>query len=64
MVLPAILMLIMPAWAMLWHMFNGTEGWLLSGNYLLFGFGCMILVLQGMMVWEGMKVMRGLESEG
>ena len=63
MVPPAIMMLIMPAWAMLWHMFNQTEGWLVSGDYLLFGFGGMILVLQGMMVWEGMKVLRGLEKE-
>lgn len=59
---PAVLMLIMPAWAMLWHMFNSSNGWLGTSQYLLFGFGCLILLLQGMMVWEGMKVIRNVET--
>lgn len=60
---PAVLMLIMPAWAMAWHMFNSTNGWLGSGDFVLFGFGCLILVLQTIMVWEGVKVLRKVEEE-
>jgi carbon starvation protein len=60
---PAILMLILPAWAMLWRMFNATNGWLVKGNMMLLGFGCLILTLQAIMVWEGMKVLRRVESE-
>lgn len=60
---PAVLMLVMPAWAMVWHMFNEESGWLPTKNFLLFGFGCMILILQAMMVWEGVKVLQKVESE-
>lgn len=45
--LPMIVMLLMPAWAMLHQMFN-LEGWLFNGNYLLFGFG---LIVEGLQVW-------------
>ena len=58
MVPPAVLMLVMPAWAMTWRMFNGTSGWLATGNYLLLTFGSVILVLQALMVWEGVRIMR------
>ncbi len=46
--LPMVVMLLMPAWAMLHQMFNTDNGWLFSGNYLLFAFG---LVVEGLQVW-------------
>ncbi len=46
--LPMIIMLLMPAWAMLYQMFNPDNGWLFNGNYLLFGFG---LIVEGLQVW-------------
>jgi carbon starvation protein len=58
MVGPAFLMLILPAWAMLWNMFNAESGWLMGGNTLLLGFGVFILTLQAIMVWEGWKLLR------
>ncbi len=45
---PLLFMLIMPAWAMLWKMFNPDAGWLAKKNHLLFGFG---LAVQVLMVW-------------
>ena len=45
--LPMVIMLLMPAWAMLHQMFN-PEGWLFKGDYLLFGFG---LIVEGLQVW-------------
>jgi carbon starvation protein len=57
---PMVVMLIMPAWAMLWQMFNTevnlngeVQGWFWSGKYLLFGFGVTILLLQAWMIIEG-----------
>lgn len=52
-VLPMIVMLIMPAWAMLWQMFN-PDGWWAQKNYLLFGFGVAVEALQVWMVVEGL----------
>lgn len=46
--LPAALMLILPAWAMLWQMFNSTTGWLPRQQWLLFGFG---VAVQGLVLW-------------
>lgn len=46
--LPMVVMLLMPAWAMLHQMFNPDNGWLFNGNYLLFGFG---LIVEGLQVW-------------
>ena len=51
--LPMIVMLLMPAWAMLYQMFDPTNGWLAKGNYLLFGFGVVVEVLQVWMIAEG-----------
>jgi carbon starvation protein len=51
--LPMLMMLFLPAWAMLWNMFNGDTGWLWQGNYLLFGFGVAVMILQIWMVVEG-----------
>lgn len=50
--IPMLLMFVMPAWAMLWNMFNGDSGWWQSGNYLLVGFGAAILGLQSWMLAE------------
>ena len=61
--LPMLLMLFMPAWALVWQMFNGESGWwwnlrdletgaLLMQPCLLFAFGMMILGLQVWMVIE------------
>lgn len=50
--LPMLLMLIMPAWAMIWNMFNPESGWLQTKNYLLLGFGLGITVLQIWMMAE------------
>ncbi len=59
---PTLLMLVLPAWAMLWRMFNSTNGWWVQGNLLLFGFGLMVLILQLVMVLEGLKVLRRVEE--
>ncbi|MEQ8836624.1 MAG: carbon starvation protein A, partial [Lacipirellulaceae bacterium] len=50
--IPMVLMFTMPAWAMLWNMFNGDTGWWQRGNYLLVGFGTAILGLQAWMLAE------------
>jgi len=52
--LPMLLMLFMPAWAMLYKMFAPATGWLWAGNYLLFTFGALIMGLQIWMVIEGL----------
>lgn len=57
---PAVLMLAMPCWAMVWRMFNPAVGWWHTGNYLLFFFGVFVLSLQALMIWEGWKVLRKL----
>ena len=51
--LPMIVMLLMPAWAMLHQMFNPESGWLLEGKYLLFVFGLVVEALQVWMIVEG-----------
>lgn len=61
-VIPMIIMLIMPAWAMLWNMFHYSESagvisagwyWTLEKNWHLFLFGVVILGLQAWMIIEG-----------
>ncbi len=54
--LPMSFMLAMPAWAMLWQMFNSQTGWWQQGNYLLFGFGIAILALQAWMIVEALMI--------
>lgn len=54
-VVPAIMMIVTPAAALLWQMFHnspGNVGWYWSGNHLLTGFGFVILGLQIWMVIE------------
>ncbi len=64
---PMVAMLIMPAWALLWQLFNQASGWfwpfwsMFSGQaawqweneHLLFGIGIATLILQAWMVVEG-----------
>lgn len=54
-VLPMVAMLVMPAWAMLWQMFN-PNGWWANGKYLLFGFGLAVEALQVWMITEGLLI--------
>ena len=56
--LPMIVMLLMPAWAMLHQMFNPESGWLLEGKYLLFVFGLVVEALQVWMIVEGVIAWR------
>jgi carbon starvation protein len=52
---PMVAMIIMPAWALLWQMFNGRTGWwpgYEGGSPLLFGVGLVVLALQVWMVIE------------
>ena len=54
--LPMLMMLVMPTWALLWQMFNTHNGWFLQKNYLLLGFGGVILLLQAWMVIEAVLI--------
>lgn len=51
-VIPMVLMVVMPAWAMLWNLFNAETGWWHTERYLLVIFGLAILTLQGWMAIE------------
>lgn len=54
---PMIVMLIMPAWAMLWNMFNGETGWFYNPEKQhLFLFGVAVIGLQVWMMIEGLLV--------
>jgi carbon starvation protein len=55
---PMILMTVMPAWALLWQMFNSDGGWYWQKNYLLLSIGGVVLVLQVWMVVEGLTIWR------
>ena len=57
-VIPMVVMLIMPAWAMLWQMFNPDTGWLFTGKYLLFAFGLAVEAVQVWMIVEGLITLR------
>ena len=50
--LPMLMMLFLPAWALLWQMFNAESGWLWHDKYLLLAFGALIMGLQVWMVIE------------
>ncbi|MBS3820336.1 MAG: carbon starvation protein A [Planctomycetes bacterium] len=61
---PALLMLVLPAWAMLWQMFNPATGWLHHRQWLLFGFG---IAVQGLVLWlivEAALAWRSARREG
>jgi carbon starvation protein len=62
-VLPMCMMLVMPAWALLWQMFNPETGWWVVANsesadgivrYVLFGIGLATLALQVWMIVEAL----------
>jgi carbon starvation protein len=53
---PLILMIVMPAWALVWQMFNAKTGWLHTREYLLLGVGATTLALQVWMVIEAVLV--------
>ena len=68
--IPMVFMLIMPAWALLWQMFNSTSGWWAGPeakqNMLLFSVGVAILALQVWMTVEGFLLLprvRGILEE-
>ena len=52
--LPMVVMIILPAWALSWQMFNPTSGWLQQGQYLLLAIGGGAMLLQAWMVVEAM----------
>lgn len=54
MVVPGILMLIMPAWAMVYQI----VGWMGDGNYLLVAIGVAVEGLQAWMIFEGILMWR------
>ncbi len=58
--IPMVVMLVMPAWAMVWQMFVQAVGsqnsWLADGKWLLMGFGVVTLVLEVWMVIEAFLV--------
>ena len=56
--IPMVVMLIMPAWAMLWKMFNPETGWLATQNYKLLTFG---IIIEGLQLWlmiEGLLTLK------
>ncbi|MFK7817711.1 MAG: carbon starvation protein A [Planctomycetaceae bacterium] len=55
--IPMLAMLLMPAWALLWQMFNPASGWFQNQQWLLFGFGAVITGLQVWMVIEGLLLL-------
>ena len=62
-----VLMMILPAWAMLWNMFNSGSGWWHHEKTLLFWTGAAILGIQIWMVVEGFLLLpkvKGILEEG
>jgi len=55
-VVPMIMMLILPAWAMTLQAFVGENSWLMQGNWLLVGIAVVTLVLEVWMVIEAIKL--------
>ena len=55
-VIPMIIMIIMPAWALLWQMFNPDSGWWPTQQYMLMAFGVTIMGLQLWMVVEAIII--------
>ena len=54
--IPMVLMMIMPAWALLWQLFNSETGFLVSQKWLLLTFGFAVLGLQVWMVIEAAMI--------
>ena len=55
---PMCVLLVMPAWAMLWQMFNSQTGWLVQESYLLLAIGGSVVCLQIWMIVEGLLAWR------
>ncbi len=55
---PVLFLMVMPAWAMLWQMFNPDSGWLQTQRYGLLSVGVIVLALQAWMIVEGLLVWR------
>ena len=55
--IPAVLMLILPAWAMLWNLFNPADGFVKTERHLLTAFAVVILLLQVWIVFEAMLIL-------
>ncbi len=55
-VAPMILMLILPAWAMMLQAFAGEKSWLMQENWLLVGIAVITLVLEAWMVIEAIRL--------
>jgi carbon starvation protein len=51
---PMIVMIVLPAWALTWQMFNPESGWWTTRNYLLASIGGAAMILQLWMVAEAM----------
>ncbi|MDA0587362.1 MAG: carbon starvation protein A [Planctomycetota bacterium] len=66
--IPMTIMLIMPAWAMLWQLFNAESGWYgQDGSQHLFVTGILILGIQFWMIVEALIVLprvKGVAEEG
>ena len=54
--IPMVVMMIMPAWALLWQLFNSETGFLVSQKWLLLTFGFAVLGLQVWMVIEAAMI--------
>ncbi|MCA9035340.1 MAG: carbon starvation protein A [Planctomycetaceae bacterium] len=64
--IPMLIMIVMPAWAMLWQMFNPQTGWWQNGKMLLFATAVIILCLQVWMIIEAFLLfprIRGVVEE-
>jgi len=57
-VVPMLLLIVLPAWAMFWKMFNPQSGWYENDKYLLLTIGGIIVLLQAWLVFEGLLVFR------
>jgi len=65
--IPMTMMLIMPAWAMLWQIFNANSGWYHKGPTHLIVTGLVILGIQMWMVGEALLLLprvKGVAEEG
>jgi len=51
-VVPMLLMVVMPIWALSWQLFNAETGWWPQRNYLLFSIGIATMLLQMWMIVE------------
>ena len=54
---PAVIMLILPAWAMLWNLFNQTDGFVKKEQHMLTAFAVVILLLQVWIVIEAILML-------